>query len=274
MVVYADVLIILNFIVDYFLLKATALITKDGTNLKRLLLASLLGGISSLYIFLPSLFWGIEILLKAAVSAVLTFVLFGFNNIRAFLKRMITLFSVTFSFAGAMIGVWYIFKPYGMVINNSVVYFNISPIFLILFSVAGYFISLLVRRIFPPKSEREKLCGLKLKLKGKTVAVTALIDTGNSLSNPFGDGEVIIADESVALSLAENEEEIKNRFRAIPCSTVSGTKLLDAIRCDSAEITLDNDTVRLLGPIVAISSTEIKGDFKAIINPMSIEESL
>ncbi len=271
MVVYADVLIILNFIVDYFLLKVTALLTKDGTNLKRLLLAALLGGISSLYIFLPSLFWGIEILVNGVISALLTLVCFGFGNKRTFIRRVLTLFAVTFSYAGAMIGVWYVFKPNGMVINNSVVYFNISPMFLILFSVAGYFISFLVRRILPIKSQSERLCALKLKLKEKTVTAAALIDTGNSLSNPFGDGEVIIADRSVVSYLVENEEGAKNRFRAIPCNTVSGTQLLDGFRCDSAEITIGDNTVKLSGPIVAVSNTEIRGDFKAIINPNSIE---
>ena len=271
MVVYADVLIILNIIVDYFLLKLSALITKDGTDLKRLVLASLFGGISSLYIFLPSSHWITELLVNGIISGLLTLICFGFGSGRAFLRRMLTLFSVTFTFAGGMIGIWYLFKPSGMVINNSVVYFNISPLFLIAFSVGGYFISFFIRKIFPNKSKGEGLCQLKIELKGKTSYAVALIDTGNSLSNPFGDGEVIIADESLVVPLIENEDDIKNRFRAIPCNTVSGTELLKGYRCDSAQITMKNYKKRLNKPIIAISNTRIGGEFKAIINPMSIE---
>ncbi|MBQ8203992.1 MAG: sigma-E processing peptidase SpoIIGA [Clostridia bacterium] len=268
MVVYADVLIILNIIVDYFLLKLTALITRGGADIKRLLLASVLGGLSSLYIFLPPLSLVFEILIKIFISALMAFAAFGFINIKMFIRRVVTLFAVTFGFAGAMIGVWYAFKPSGMVINNSVVYFNISPVFLIVFSVAGYFISALLRRIFS-KSQTEQTCRVKIGLGKNDIELFALVDTGNSLTDPFGDGEIIITDESVARGLLAGEEKDK-RYRAIPCVTVSGTVLLEGYRCDRAEITIDKENYALIKPIIAISNTALKGDFKAIINPQSI----
>lgn len=273
MVVYADVLIVLNFIVDYFLIKLTASITKTNIKIFRMVASSFIGALFSLYIFLPPLNAFLEILLKLVASVVTVFIGFGFVNIKRFLKNIITLFSVTFGFAGAMIGIWYIFKPNGMVINNSVVYFNISPVFLVLFSVVGYFISFFIRKIFEPRNISARFCEIEIEIEGKKAETTALIDTGNSLSDPFGSSEIIIADKSVLDGILE-ESERQKRYRAVPTLTVSGTKLLDGFRCDKAKITGVDNPIVLEKPIVAISATRIVGEYKAIINPKSMEENI
>ena len=273
MVVYADVLILVNFIVDYFLIKLTAGITKTYIKIFRMVTAAFIGSLFSLYIFLPQLNAFLEILLKFSASVVTVFIGFGFGNTKRFLKNIITLFSVTFGFAGAMIGIWYIFKPTGMVINNSVVYFNISPIFLIVFSVLGYFISFFIRRIFAPQSVSAKLCKIEIEIKGKKAETNALIDTGNALSDPFGSSEIIIADKSVLDGIL-NEDEKENRYRAVPAVTVSGTEILDGFRCDRAKIFGEGTPVILERPIVAVSATRIVGEYKAIVNPKSMEENI
>lgn len=273
MVVYADVLIVLNFIVDYFLIKLTAHITKTHIKIFRMVIAAFIGALFSLYIFLPTLNSFLEILLKLFSSAITVFAGFGFGNIRRFLRNIITFFSVTFGFAGAMMGIWYIFRPTGMVINNSVVYFNISPLFLIAFSVLGYFISFFIRKVFEPRSVSAKLCRIEVEIEGKKAEATALIDTGNSLSDPFGSSEIIIADKSVLGGILEETEKEK-RYRAVPILTVSGTEILNGYRCDRARISGVENPVILEKPIVAVSATRIVGEYKAIINPKSMEDNI
>ena len=146
MEVYADILIAVNFTVDYFLLAFTAKLLRVNCPLWRQLIAA-----SSLMIFLPPLGAVIEFLVRIALCAVIALVCFGFHGARAFIRASIYFFAVSFGFAGAMLAVWYIFKPYGMVINNSAVYFNISPMFLIVFSVVGYFAAAVLRKIFLKK---------------------------------------------------------------------------------------------------------------------------
>lgn len=273
MVVYADILILVNFIVDYFLIKLTACITKSHIKIFRMVIAAFVGSIFSLYIFLPPLNPFLEILLKLVTSAVMVCVGFGFCNSRRFLRNIITLFSVTFGFAGAMIGIWYILKPSGMVINNSVVYFNISPLFLIAFSVLGYFISFFIRKVFEPKSVSARLCQIEIEIKDKRAETTALIDTGNSLSDPFGSSEIIIADKSVLEGILD-EGEREKRYRAVPTATVSGTEILNGFRCDRIRIFGEGSPIILEKPIVALSATRIVGEYKAIINPKSMEDNI
>ena len=69
MVVYADILIILNFAVDYFLLRAAAFLQHLKPPLWRILLSAAAGGISSLYIFLPPRGVILDILFRASASA-------------------------------------------------------------------------------------------------------------------------------------------------------------------------------------------------------------
>ena len=131
MIVYADILIILNLAVDYFLLRAAACLQHLNPPLWRMLLSSLAGGSSSLYIFLPPRGVILDILFRTAVCAAMTFICFGFGKIKRFLRTCGVFLLVTFGYGGAMTALWYLLKPSGLTVINSVVYFNISTAVLI-----------------------------------------------------------------------------------------------------------------------------------------------
>ena len=52
MVIYADILILVNTVIDYFLLRASMRLLKLNCRLLRIIVAAFTGGISSLYIFI------------------------------------------------------------------------------------------------------------------------------------------------------------------------------------------------------------------------------
>ena len=86
MVVYADILVIVNFIVDYFLLKASAAILHLKPPLLRQLSAAAIGGLSSLYIFAPDFGIFIGGIYRAAVCALMVLCGFGFKSPKCFLR--------------------------------------------------------------------------------------------------------------------------------------------------------------------------------------------
>ncbi len=272
MVVYADILMLVNFIVDYFLLAATALLLKRRVTLWRSLLGAAVGAVSSLYIFLPQSAFFLEVLIRFLISAVITLCTFGFKRLKDFLRATVCFFAVTFLYAGAMMALWLLLRPDGMVINNSVVYFNISPLFLILFSVAGYFLSAVARLLLSKKSASAKRCSVTLKVGEKRVTREAIVDSGNSLSDAFGLSEVIISDSNTATSLlgSLSSDFCRSRYRAIPCGTVAATDILDGYRLDSAAISFDGKEKLIDKPILAISKVKLQ-DCEAIINPKTIE---
>ncbi len=272
MTVYADILFLINLIVDYFLLRLTCVILHLKPRLWRILLGAVVGGIFSLYIFLPQSHPIVEIIIHILMCAALCLITFSFRSLVAFFRASVVLFCINFAYSGAMIALWLIFRPYGMVINNSVVYFNISPIFLILFSVSGYFLTSLLRRLFAKKFPQSAECEVTLFINGKSLTLSGIIDTGNSIKDTFGIAEIIIVDADSADRLLGNDrhtDELARRYRAIPCTTVGGTEILNGYRIDQAQIIYNNKNQTIKNVIIAISRAPLTGA-QAIINPESI----
>lgn len=271
MIVYADVLVFLNLIINYFLLLATAKILRKTEKTWRIILASFLGALSSLYIFLPPSPIIIEIVFKASVCALMCITAFGFKGIKSFLKSVALLFGITAGFGGIMYAIWLMFSPKGMVINNSVVYFDISLLALVLFTAVGYLIFSIAFRIFSKNAPFAQSCEITIFADGKSVRVTAIVDTGNSIEDVFSMGEIIIADKKTASELfgcdSLETSALKTRYRLLPCSTVSGNDVLEGMRCDRAEVNFQNRRIVLKHPILAISKTPLPDGSDAIINP-------
>lgn len=272
MVVYADILIVLNLIVDYFLLRASAKISGVTPCLGRMICGAAAGAVSSIYIFLPQSGIMFELLFRMVVCLVMTVCTFGFHTLKAYFKNALILFAVTCAYAGIMIALWYVFKPNGMLINNSVVYFDISPVVLVGSSVVGYILFSVFSTIFSKNSKCAERCSVTVFADGKSADMTAIIDTGNSVEDVFGSSEVIVADKSSIERLFgdvsdREKESLKKRYRVLPCGTVTGGGMLEGYRCDSAVITEGKKSITLKNPILAVSKVSLNDDYSAIVNP-------
>ena len=84
LIVYADILIFLNTLVDYFLLLATSQFMGEKVKAFRIVLAALLGGLSCVYIFLPKVSVILELTYKICVALLLTAVCFKFKGIKKY----------------------------------------------------------------------------------------------------------------------------------------------------------------------------------------------
>ena len=197
---------------------------------------------------------------------------FGFKNIKSFLKSTGVLFLVTASYGGIMFAFWLMFGPKGMVINNSVVYFDISPLVLIICSVIGYILFSILSRIFAQVSKFARHCSITVFANDKSVRLDAIIDTGNSIEDIFSNSQIIIADKEKVNFLFETLDNNNSRYRLLPCSTVSGNDVLEGFRCDSAVILNNNTQTVLQKPILAISKTKLNDGYNAIINPKTLGE--
>jgi len=275
MVVYADILIVLNFIVDYFLLLATDKFLHNNTKLIRLLLGALFGGITALYIFLPQVSILIEFITKLVICFVTTIIAFQFKSFKHCIKSAGIYFIITSTYAGIMMALWHIFKPDGMVINNSVVYFNISPIILVLSTVIFYIFFTVCYKIFSRQAVSAQECEIRVFAEEKNVDLHALVDTGNSVEDVFGKSEILIVDSNVITSLFGKDSFLNtkhnSRFRIIPFKTVSGEDYLKGFRCDKAEISFEGKIIELKKPIIAASKLPFDDNFNAIVNPKILD---
>ena len=275
--VYVDVLLVVNLIVDFFLLKITFKLLKTDPKPIRVLISSGIGAVSSLYIFFPESTAFINITYQLIIGSLIMLTALGFKSLKYFLRSVAVFFTVTCVYGGIMTALWQVLKPKGMVINNSVVYFNISPLVLILSTVSGYFLYLFLNKIFALPSKTAKKCSLNLYALGKSVGLTGIIDTGNSITDVLSNSEIIIVDKAVAVSLLgredfSNDPLYATRYRTIPCETVMGRSLLEGFRCDMGEIRFEDKTICLNNPIIALSKTPIKENYSAILNPKILEK--
>ncbi|MDO4504437.1 MAG: sigma-E processing peptidase SpoIIGA [Clostridia bacterium] len=239
-VIYIDVLIIVNLFVNYFILLTTSKFLNLKLKLSRLILGEILGAIYSLYIFIPEPNLFISILIKLFMSVIMVAVSFEFRKIKQFLKIIVCFYAVNFAFSGTMFTLWCFLKPNGMIINNDIVYFNISPLTLIISTVISYTIIEIINRVIEKKQLKSSKYEIGIKFKDKYIVLNAKIDTGNLLKEPFSNLPVIVVKKSEINLLIpefnifesiENQNEIKKlKIRMIPFKTISGTGILPAFK--------------------------------------------
>lgn len=272
MVIYIDVLIILNTVIDYFLLKITAKLAKRDIKLWRIISGAVSGGISSLYIFLPTIPIFLDLIFKLLICAILCLITFGFKTIKDYIKTTGILLLSSLILGGGFIGIWLLYKPENMTINNSVVYFDISPVVLIISTSVFYLIIVTVRHFTVKDGEMAENCSISLYINEDNYLLNGMVDTGNSLTDIFGLSEIIIIDERISKEITEklSKDEYEKRYRAVPISTVSGKEILNGIRANRIIITANKKSKTIKNPIIVSSNTPIKDGWNAIVNPRSI----
>ncbi len=269
MYVYADILVLVNFVVDYFLIAVSSWFLHKRPRIWRQLLAAVVGGLFSLYIFLPQSGFMLQTAVQILMSALMAITAFGFGDIKSFVRSIAVLFTANFAYSGAMIAVWLLFRPRGMAINNSVVYFDISPIFLIAFSTVGYFAVSFLRRALQKNFSQSSSCLVSITCCGNTLTLDGVVDTGNALRDVFGLSQIFITEADVVDAIMGAEKQNIARFRAIPCTTVSGEGLLDGYRIDGATVEFEKKKHHFKNPILAVSATALD-ECKIIVNPENL----
>ncbi len=283
MTVYVDILLFINTVVDFIILSATCVLVKSRLKLWRKILASLSGAMFSLYIFLPPLgFWfGLLLRLSASVTAVL--IAFGFKNVRRYLRCLGVFYAVSFIYCGGMAGIWMLFEPQKMSVNNGVVYFDVSPLLLITLSFVFYVILTVVRKLTGREAEYSKRISVGLQFLKQSVEVTAMVDTGHTMSDGIGNSTVVVIDTPTAVALfgvldtelmtalqPPENIKIKVKFRLVPIKTVSGEAVMPAVKIDRLKVTEGKKTFVISHPLAVIASEQLADDYSAIIPPEAL----
>ncbi len=262
MVIYVDILIVLNLVINFFLLNAVFLFTREKAKGKRVIISALVGALYSLIILVDSIPVFLSGILKILVSGIMIFIAFGRVKLKSFLKRCACFYIVSSIFAGLMFAIYYFLTPLGMFFSDGIVYFDISaPVLLVL--AGGIYLALfLIFKFFVNAPQDNCLKRVVIKRKGKKTNIFAIVDTGNHLIDSLTGYPVLVCSlNSVKGILSEGEEEffsgniekIGEHLRIIPLSTASGEGVLPAFIPESIEIILDDGNVLNPKAVVAVS---------------------
>lgn len=256
MVIYIDVLLFVNVIVNYAILMTSEKLLKRDIRLYRMILGALIGAVFSLSIFLPGenriLLWGLKLL----TTFFITLTVFGWKSLREFGKSYLCNTAVAVIYCGAYILFYQVFKPPNMIIVNDILYLQVNPLLLTALTAAIYLIVLVFYQLF---SERIKstVVSLRFSVNEKTYSCIGKVDTGCNLREPFSSAPVIIIDKAV-LDINHNIQPI----RIVPYTTVNGSSYLNAVKVDTLQI-----NKKPIAEVVYIASGNIHNpNYQAIIN--------
>lgn len=199
MTLYVDLLFFLNLFVNYLLLRLTGFAVSRRPRLWRLLAAAAVGALGAFYILLPVqvapvLSVVVEFFYKLLLCGVITLICFGFGSLRRFLKAASAFLLLSFALAGILLCGMLLFRPAGMLVSGSAVYFQISPLVLVISTIVCYLLLRLLERL----SARIRMSGhhyrVTIVLNGRRVDGDALLDSGNSLRDHYSGDPVVVAD--------------------------------------------------------------------------------
>ncbi len=185
MVIYADVIFVINFISAYIMLYILGkVINKVRIRKKRLFLASLLGAASAAAVFCIEisaiLSWIIKIL-----SVVLMIFISFFEQRKQLVNQLLWFVLMSGIMIFSMMLITAVIKnTVRVVIKSGIVYFDIEPkVFLFTFALS-YFLMIFFVKVFKNRKNK-KYYIMNVTHNDKTVTVTALFDSGNLLKEPI-----------------------------------------------------------------------------------------
>lgn len=277
--VYVDVLLAVNFFTNYFLMLSAGKILRTAVSRTRICLAAVFGAAAALSIFLPQMNVVISCLYKLAVSAGMVLIAYQWQGLRQFGRSMMITCAVTFGFGGTMFALWLTVSPRGMYYRNGVIYFNISPAFIIVVTILCYTVITVAGRICLRLEQLSKHYDATISNGGRAVRLRLMCDTGNCLTEPFSGYPVIVVKRSAVAKILpayfadySTVAKVKiptgtpKNFRIIPYSTVSGGGFMTAFRPDNIRI---SDKNRSYAPecYIAVSEGFDSEEYDGIINP-------
>lgn len=283
MIIYVDILIVTNIIINYFLLLLTVRYCSYTVKRQRILFSSLIGGLYSLISLATNFSFVVVLVLKLICCFFMVIVLFGKKD---FFKNYYIFLIINLIFSGCMLVLWFFVAPPGMQVNNGVVYFNISTKMLIISIIVAYLainlFSLFAKKV--PIAIKDYL--VIIGIEKNYVTLKGFVDTGNFLKDVFSSTPVVICRfQSIKNILPENIKNLvlapltnnnlnnlTHHVRFIPYKTVSSKQIIVAFKPDEFILKSESGNLNINDVYIGILPDDelINNTYDVILNPQLI----
>lgn len=184
-VVYLDELLVVNFVVDYLILCATAEIAGKRIRRGRLLSGAAIGALYGACTAIFSVGWIRLVPFQFLVMAIMLLVSFGWKS--SLTKLAVCFGAVSAAFAGSVIAVSYALgypqPETGLAVHPRLLLLSIG--------FCDLFLTLALRNLKRKTLDGRELC-LKVAFRGETISITGIRDTGNRLRDPITGRSVLV----------------------------------------------------------------------------------
>lgn len=229
MIIYVDLVFLLNIFLDFFLLMGVSVILTRNVKIKRIIFGSIIGGLSTFMLFI-SINGLISFILKIILGLLMVLTTFGYHNIKYTFNNLFYLYTLSFIVGGVM---------YLLMDNN---YYN-YVILIIGFIIVLYLYIKMIKRY---QINYVNYYKVKIIIKGKLYDVVGYLDTGNKLV--YHNKPVIILDKKIKYNL---EDVIY-----VPYTSLNNSSVL---KCLKTEKIIINDQV-FKNYLVGLSNKKINID--------------
>lgn len=243
MKIYLDLVMMMNFFLDFLLLLSVSIILKRNANIKKIILSSFIGGLSILILFIKMS--NLELILfKFITSVIMVLIGFGYQNIQYTLINILYLYIVSIFLGGFL----YFLNDQFCVQRKGLVFINngFSITFVVIVIISPIIIYLYTKQSKMLKDNYNNYYSLSIYYNDKCLELVGFLDTGNSLK--FLKKDVILLDKRKFIFDVEN-------YLFIPYETIDNTSLLKAFKPD----------------LVIINEKRIKNVLVGIIDRVSID---
>lgn len=239
--IYIDELLILNIAIDYLILLSVAKINKTNTNNKRIILSSVVGTISILYLFIPFnnvLLW----IFKILVSTIMIIICYGYKDIKYFTDNFLCFYAVSFVLGGVL----YYFKIQNTIIKYKY-YLILIPFILNIYKYITYTL----------KNNINLKYKVDIYYNDKIFRFDGYMDTANTLIEPYNNKKVIIINKY-----------IKANYFLVPYETINGSYSIKCFKPDRVYIDGIGDRKDI---VIGIINKKFKG-YDCLLNYNLMEE--
>lgn len=205
---YIDLFFIFNVIMDYIIIMSTNILLKRRTNHIRMILSSLIGGISSLVLF-TSLN---KIVIEIVSIVIMVLISFGYKGIRYLINNILYMYILSTLLGGII----YLFN---IKVSNSA-----FLTYLIIIVISIEIMILYIKENKKMRSIYNNYYKVDIYFKDREkLSLIGFVDTGNNLYDPYKKRPVIIV---------HNKYIKEDKYILVPYHTINGNGLLKCIKPD------------------------------------------
>ncbi|MGL4739829.1 MAG: sigma-E processing peptidase SpoIIGA [Sarcina sp.] len=263
MTIYIDVLLLENFLINFFLLTMTLQILSYDFKNRKIFLSSILGSFYTLVILFDELSIFTNIIFKVLVVLIMIKIILSKIKIIELIKSVGVFFFVSVCFSGFCFMFAMAENPYD--ITKAFTINNYSSKVLLFSCIILY---LALSRIYTYLKKRSIVKGLLYELrfifKGQDVNIRSFLDTGNELVEPATGLPVIIIEKGII----DIESFVNSEKFIIPYRVVNGmTNKIEGIKISNVMLKGADGEVKIADAVIGITQSKLSrdGSFQALL---------
>ena len=258
MKIYLDLIYIVNLIFDFVLLFLVSYFLKRRIKLYKILLGSLVGSFSVIFLFLP--LSNISLLFLKIITSILMIVTtFGYRNKEYFKKNFLYLYIISIIMGGILY-----FLITTLKYNTNALKDNLSLNFIILLVITPILTYLYLKKEKDYKNTYSLIHKIELDINNKTFIYNAYLDTGNKLCDPYKKRPILLVhDKKLEF---DYKDSILVPYKTLEHDGILKCKKVDSLKIDDKEIKTNI--------LIGISDKEFSIEGIECILPNIIKEEL